>query len=177
MDKVEVPFLAPGCFGSALIFKEDDMVCPACPFMEQCKPVHEQALEKMRDRFGIEKKSIPVKKQVVTSQDHPERMTLPKKVRGLLKSLDGSKLNIVGDMKNKVNPFRSLDKMRYMQVVCHLVMHLSIPVTQKVLAAGLRKQMNWSEGTANAHARMSIQALEHVGAIENNDGTISVKKD
>ncbi len=103
-------------------------------------------------------------------------MTLPKKVRELLNKLDVEDLDIVGKLKNGVNPFAGIDRYRYMMVACHLVMRLKVPVTQKVLSAGLIKSMNWSEGTADAHARMAVQALCHVGAIENNDGILSVRR-
>ena len=173
----KVPYLAPGCYGSALMFNREDMVCPACPFVEQCEPAHLMALSSMREKFGIKDvapKKISKKEKIV---DDPERMTLPKKVRELLRSLDTESLDIVRKMKDGINPFSNLNKFRYMQVACHLILHLKTPVNHKLISAGMKAHLKWADGTSNAHARMAIQALEHVGAIENKDGIISVRRD
>jgi hypothetical protein len=179
MSETTIPFLAPGCFGSALLFQEKGMVCTACPFKGECEPAHILSLTTMREKLGIK---VPPKRHVSAPQtvDGPveecdERMTLPKKVRELLSRLDREHLDIVGKIKEGVNPFANHDRYRFMQITCHLVMRLQIPVNQKVVSAGLVKSMGWAQGTADAHARMAIQALTHVGAIENNDGILSVK--
>lgn len=173
----EIPFLAPGCFGSALMYRTNDMVCPACPFNKQCEPAHKRSLAAMRKKFGISEipeNDDPVRKTEVA--DTPERMVLPKKVRELLRSLDGKNLNIVGKMQSGANPFEDLRKFRYMKIACHLIMKLDVPVTQELLSKGMELKLGWASTTANAHARMAISALEHVGAIENKDGVISVRR-
>lgn len=181
MNDTQIPFLAPGCYGSALLFQKTNMVCAACPFAAQCEPVHQMALQAMRDELGIgtpvpkkaRSSEVRVGDEVVTDET---TMALPKKVRELLARLDRETLDIAGKMKNGVNPFSGIRRYRFMMVACHLILRLEIPVTHKVISVGLMKTMGWASGTADAHARMATQALEHVGAIEKSDGIFSVRR-
>jgi hypothetical protein len=179
-DETQVPYLAPGCFGSALMFRGEDMVCAACPFRAQCEPAHQVNLAAMRERLGIkvpvQRKRAPALPPAEAINEDPSRMSLPKKVRELLSRLDRENLDIVGKIQKGVNPFAGIERYRYMQIACHLIMNMQVPVTQKLIAVGLAKAMDWADGTADAHARMAVQALEHVGAVSNNDGTFSVRR-
>lgn len=181
MTEIKVPYLAPGCFGSALHFQKKSMTCAACPFSGDCEPAHCISLQTMRDKLGIVAPTVrssaslkPVKNEV--DCDDPARLTLPKKVRELLGKLDREDLGIVEKMRSGINPFSGLDRYRYLLIACHLIMKMQTPVTQKTLSAGLIKSLHWANGTADAHARMAVQALCHVGAIENNDGILSVRR-
>ncbi|MDE4297053.1 hypothetical protein PXK56_17850 [Phaeobacter gallaeciensis] len=179
MSETNIPFLAPGCFGSALHFQGEGMVCAACPFKGECEPVHNMALQAMRERLGIKMPPVRRAAPLPTNEEATEdgtRLTLPKKVRELLGKLDRENLDITGKMKQGVNPFAGLGRYGYMMITCHLIMHLRVPVTQKIISAGLATKLGWANGTADAHARMAVQALEHVGAIDNNDGIFSVRK-
>lgn len=179
MNENKVPYLAPGCFGSALSFRKTGMVCAACPFMSQCEPVHKESLATMRSHFGIaepEGEKLSSVETLANINEPSERLTLPKKVRELLVKIDRASLDIAEKMKSGANPFSGVESFRYLQIACHLIMKFEAPVTQKLISAGLRRAMSWSEGTADAHARMAVQALEHVGAINNCDGILSVKK-
>lgn len=172
-----VPFLAPGCYGSALLFKSDDMVCGACPFREACEPVHELSLAAMREKLGV---VAPKRTRIVANKiamnNIPERAGLPKKVRELLASLDKLSLDIRSKMTEGVNPFTDLGKMRFMEITCHLIMNLRIPVTQQIIRLGLKSKLEWADGTASAHARMAVQALEHLEVVEVSEyGTIKVR--
>lgn len=173
----KVPFLAPGCFGSALTFKSDDIVCGGCPFRDGCEPMHQKSLEAMRAKLGIvaPKRTRTVVEKVATN-DIPERMGLPKKVRELLASLDKVGVDFKQKMKEAINPFTGLGKMRYMEIACHLIMRLPAPVTQQTIRLGLKTKLDWADGTASAHARMAVQALEHLEVVEVADsGEIKVR--
>lgn len=60
--------LAPGCFGSALSFNAEDTICRACSFGAKCQPAHEQAKERMRDKFGV---AVPSPKQTLQEIEAP----------------------------------------------------------------------------------------------------------
>lgn len=171
----EVPELAPGCFGSALNFNKGGMVCSACPFMEKCEPAHENSLNVMRERFGISAPKKKVEKVQPVEKGSDERLSLPKKVKELLGRLDKENLNIVGNIQNGVNPFSGMKKYGFMLIACHIIMRSKNPVDQRLISTALVRSLNWSQGTADAHARMSIQALKHVGAITNENGIIQVR--
>jgi hypothetical protein len=79
-------------------------------------------------------------------------------------------------MKRGENPFVGRKGFGFMAVACHLVIRLKRPVTREIISYALMKRNNWTKGTADAHARMAIQALEHVGAIKNTDGILTVAK-
>lgn len=176
----DVPFLAPGCFGSALIFR-DDMVCNSCQFMQQCKPVHEQTLAALRQELGIKPpvervKSVQDPEVVKAGERYPERLTLPVKVQKLLHKLDNTNFNIVGSMQMGQNPFVGDKSLGFMAIAAHLIMKLERPVSQRLIANAMMRRNDWTQGTADAHARMAIQALEHVGAIKNTEGVFTVKE-
>ncbi len=177
----DIPYLAPGCFGSALIFKGDDMVCTACVMRSQCEPVHMLALEQLRASLGITAPVAKPKVKIAATQaerDDPTRMALPKKVRELLEAIDRARYNIKGNMLNGVNPFAGQPKMRFMLVACHLILSLSEkrPITQRDFVTGFISKLHHSPQTAEAHARMAVQVLMHVGAIDNVDGVLKLRR-
>ena len=47
------PFLAPGCFGAALAYKEEAAECRSCPFKEQCAPLSQENLRILRAELGL----------------------------------------------------------------------------------------------------------------------------
>lgn len=174
----KAPFLAPGCFGSALLFQKTNMVCTACPFAESCEPVHQENLDYMRDHLGI---VVPkqVERETIepdeTCMGDPGRMVLPVKVRKLLQKVDELGLNISEMMKKNQNPFQGTN-LKFMEVVAHIIIRMKAPVTRPVLVAALSTHMDWRHSTAQAHARMAVQALVYVGAIQDNDGIFSVQQ-
>jgi hypothetical protein len=171
----EVPFLAPGCFGSALMFQVNGMTCSACPFSEQCEPVHRASLGLMRRRFGIEvKEEAPVMRR--KSQTTGEAFQIPKKVRDLLNRIDDQSLDITSSLRQGKNPFAGLTQYKFLSITCHLLLNLEVPITQPLLSRGFVRSMNWKQSTADAHARMAFQALQHVGAIDLNDGVAKIRE-
>lgn len=179
MTDTSIPFLAPGCFGSALMFNGSDMVCRACTLSQQCEPKHLLALAMMRERHGIiaplSRSKPQMRVEAIEKTEDPGVMTLPKKVRELLERIDRGSFNIVEKMKQGLNPFAGRPEMKFMLVACHMILNPKAMVTQGLLEAGMIKALGHSEGTASAHARMAIQALVHVGAVAIENGIIKVR--
>jgi hypothetical protein len=172
-----IPPFSPGCFGSALAFKEDDVACRSCKFAGECKPMHLSAQKALRERYGIqttqeviadEKAKRSEEKAARAAAIDPAALTLPKKVQELILRLDRGNYDIVRKLQNGENPFGA--SMKFMALVAHLLLRL--PQVDK----GLITTAFWQENTAEAHARMAIQALEHVGAIDNRDGLVSIRR-
>ena len=175
-----VPPLSPGCFGSALTFKEEDSVCRGCKFAELCKPAHLDAKAQLQARFGITKMSAKSKaakaeqkKEAARSED-PAVLALPVKVQEIINKLDRGNYQVVEKLRSGENPFGST--MPFMKIACHLLLRIERPLDRPLLAQAFMHKMNWGQGTADAHARMAIQALTHVGAVDNVDGRISLRR-
>ncbi len=181
MSDMNVPFLAPGCFGSALMFKATDMVCSACPFHTDCGVKHEVALALLRQQLGVTVAQKSVKQEVVHRPaphpaEEPVAMTMPKKVKELIERFDRGSYDIVAQMQKGINPFVNLPGLKFMKIACHMIMKTDRhPATQKFLQAGMIHALHHTEATAAAHARMALQALLHIGAIEQTDGVYRVK--
>ena len=178
-----IPEFSPGCFGSAVAFKKDDTVCRSCPFAEQCEPAHLEAQQALRERYGVKttQQVIAHNKQVREAEKaarqaakDPAALVLPKKTQVLIDRLDRGNYDVKGKFARGENPFGQ--SMRFMQIVGHILLRLKDGgLDRQLLAAAFVKKLEWQQGTADAHARMAIQALEHIGAITNNDGVISLK--
>lgn len=173
----EVPPFSPGCFGSAIAFRKEDMVCQACPFAEKCEVAHEITLKALRERYGIKppqpRTAQRAKKQEAHTAD-PAATVLPKKARELIERLDRSQIDICGSLRRGVNPFGK--GLNFMRIACHILLRASAPFDREFLSDAFVKALGWQKNTADAHARMAIMALTHVGAIENRDGLISLRK-
>ena len=169
--------LAPGCFGSALTYKESQVECQTCPFAERCKPISEARMERLRAKLGIAvKPAKPVveRKQIVKDAGV---MTLPKKVEELMERIDRAGIKITESLREGRNPFADKKKPAFLLVACHLLLHLSgNQISRQGLCEAFMKKFEWSEGTAAAHALQASQLLVAVGAATETDGRISLKR-
>lgn len=165
----QIPPFAPGCFGSALAYAENSF-CRACVFREQCEPMHKQNLTALRARFGID--TNPRKRANVL--DGADGLALPKKTQELVNRLDYGNLRITEKLAAGENPFET--GLAFMKIACHLLLRLGRPFDRGTLSAAFAHKLNWKDGTADSHARMAIQALVHIGAVDLNDGYISLRK-
>lgn len=172
-----IPQFAPGCFGSALTYRTNDLVCKSCPFAKTCEVEHIVALQALREKLGVSAKPKPLRgasrARADEENEDPTRATMPIKTRELLDRLDRMNLNIVERMRRGENPF--LGKINYMAIAAHLLMRAQTPLHQRTLAAAFKMKLNWQDTTATAHARMAFLALEHVGAITFADGAATMR--
>ena len=181
----QVPPFAPGCFGSALTFKGDDVACSGCIFRDQCEPAHKIALEELRTRLSI---TAPVtrtdaqaeqaaykraEREALIARD-PEVMSLPVKVQDLVLRLDRGNFQIREKLAQGENPF--VHRIPFMAIVAHLLLRMREPVDRHIISTCFVQKLNWQQGTADAHARMAIQLLTHIGAVDNMDGRISLRR-
>lgn len=178
-----IPQFSPGCFGSAIAFKKDDVVCRGCKFAALCEPAHLEAQAALRERYGI-KTSAEVfaerdrkraeEKAIREASRDQSVLSLPKKTQELIDRLDRGNYDVKGKFSRGENPFGA--SMRFMEIVGHLLLNLKgVRLDRPLIATAFVRKLGWQQGTADAHARMAIQALEHVGAIINNDGVISLR--
>jgi hypothetical protein len=178
-----IPQLSPGCFGSAVAFKKDDTVCRGCKFAQLCEPAHLNAQKALRDRYGIKTtqevltdraKARAEEKALREASRDAAALVLPKKTQELIDRLDRGSYDVKGKLSRGENPFGA--SMRFMQMAAHILLRMPGDITRATIASAYVRKFEWQQGTADAHARMAIQALEHVGAIINNDGIVSVRR-
>lgn len=175
-----IPPFSPGCFGSALAFKKGDVACGGCKFAALCEPAHLEAQKALRERFNVqttaeaaaEKKAAKAANSATPTD--PTALTLPKKTQELIARLDKGNYDIVGSLKRGENPFGAA--IPFMKLACHLLLRLQQPFSMKGLSTAYVTKFGWQQGTADAHARMAVQALTHIGAVKNTDGMISIRR-
>lgn len=173
---MNIPRYAPGCFGSAIAFKESDLICSNCSFAEQCKPVHERNVALLRQKFGIPE---PKKQTAPRPEPAPDesRMKLPRKVQDLLDRLDRGDYDVVGSLRAGRNPFGAA--LPHLAIACHVLLRaaqLGKTVQRDTLTTAMETKLKVKREAASGYARIAICALEHVGAIDNIDGTISIRR-
>ncbi|TDW20531.1 hypothetical protein EV128_125161 [Rhizobium azibense] len=171
-----IPSFAPGCFGSALAYEETAPVCAVCKFAEACKPLHLTNLEILRERVGVKGKGNKDAKNPLVEKPTagPAEMTVPKKVMALVEKLDSSNLRVTENFAKGVNPFAASSN--FLKIAGHLLLKLKQPLDRQTLAYAYTTKLGWTEGTADSHARMAIQALTHIGAVNNIDGAIVLRR-
>ena len=169
----EIPEFSPGCFGSALAYKDDEIVCRACTFRTACLPVHLENRLALQLRMGLKPKAA-AKPAVEAKSSDPARLSLPVKVVDLLNRLDNGNFDIIGKMKRGENPLAS--GFPFMKIVCHLLMRYPGALNRQMLSSAFVSKLKWQENTAEAHARMAIQVLTHIGAVDNVDGNITLRR-
>lgn len=183
---VTIPQFAPGCFGSAFGFKDNDTVCNGCVFREQCAPAHRLATAALRKSFGIqsleernEEKAAEIAERR-RAQDEarlaadPGLLSLPIKVQDLIARLDRGNYDVIGKLAAGLNPFA--DTIPFLRIACHLLLHFDRPINKDLLVAAFSQKLDWKPNTAEAHARMTIMALTHIGAVDNQDGQITLRR-
>lgn len=169
---IRIPDLAPGCFGSALAFEANDMICGHCVFASQCEPVHALAKMELRKRFGIEIKES--KKTTIRHEDGTVETVLPKRTQLFIDRINNANFDIVGKLQRGVNPFGT--SMKFLAVACHLLLRMPSVKHEHITAACIHS-LKCQQNTAEAYARIAVQVLTHVGAVRINDGVMTIKRD
>lgn len=174
-----IPNFAPGCFGSALAYQEEHPVCRGCKFAEQCRPMHEENLARLRAELHVKDKRQRFEMTRPTeSNPSPGAKVLPKKVREYCERLDRMRLNVTGNLAAGVNPF-SPNSMSFLYVAAHLLMKLSKldkPLRANLLTDAYVHKLKCRESTAEAYARMALQIFQHIGAVDEIDGGFTLRR-
>lgn len=164
-----IPAFAPGCFGSALAYQAEHAVCKNCVYQAQCEPLHQANLAKLRAHFQI-KERYKVKER--SPEEVATGVSLPKKVRDLVDRLDNSNLMVTEKLARGENPFA--EGFAFLKIAAHIL--LKRPTDQKTLVAAYMLKTKMTRDTAVAHARMAIQALVHIGAVDLVDGVATIRR-
>lgn len=173
------PDFAPGCFGLGMVYQPGGKECVRCPFQSQCAPLAEQNLVLVREKLGIKPKPGAVNRpRPATPTPHPTGFTptLPKKVIELLGRIERAGIKVTEALRRGENPFT--DKPAFMRITCHLLLRLSgNQIRMDLLQTALESKLEWSPGTAAAHALQAAQALEALGVATRSNGVLRLKMD
>ncbi len=169
-----IPDFAPGCYGSALAYDDAAPICQVCKFAGECKPLHLSNLEALQEALHIPKRKTAVRREVEAPAASPE-MTLPVKVRALVDKLDRSSLRVTERLARGENPFLDTSS-NFLKIVGHLLVRANRPLSRRDFAMAFQMKLHWTPGTADSHARMAMQALTHIGAVDEIDGAVIVRR-
>lgn len=173
---------APGCFGMGLIFRSDARECQSCPFAGSCGPIAAQALIELRAELGVHIK-LPKPKAVVKAAEPvrapvpAEILTsdMPKKVEALLQAISTAGIRVTEALRKGTNPF--IKSPAFMKVACHLLLRVPNGFSRSALESAFMTHFHWNAGTAAAHALQSFQALTALGAADECNGILKLRKD
>lgn len=170
----------PGCFGQAMTYSDELTECQSCPFAQDCKGEHQMALRRLREAHGIDLEpkrkrfKAPAPTASTTTASGTPAFSLPKKVEDLLARFDRLGLKVIDGFKQRKNPFPA--DVMFMRIAAHLVLNIPSGVKRDDLIESFMKRMDWSRGTAAAHATQARQALEALGVAEEQNGRLILKR-
>lgn len=156
--------LAPGCYASPLIYKAKAKECAECVFGSTCGPSAAARLAVLHQHYGV--KQAPVEK--------PLPAVLPVKSQELIDRIKRTGIDIGQLMLTGVNPFRT--KPSFLKLACHLLIAIPGGVSRDNLRYAFKSKLNWTDGTAAAHVLQAVQVLRALGAAEEINGCISLKR-
>ena len=161
-SKTETTF-APGCFGSALAFSQDDEVCKACPFHGDCETRSVTALASLQSMFGVASKPRRRKSEAMSQ-----------KAEEIFNALGQSADEIRKAVMSGRNPF-SLRRGFLGDVVSVLLSHPN--VTRAFLTQVLEARRAVRTSVADVYARQAIQILRHCDVITVAGDTIQLRQE
>jgi hypothetical protein len=171
---------APGCYGSALTFKPDALECKGCMFAARCGPLSAERLDALRARLGITGVPAPRKARVTLSDIATAGPTLtnvlPKKVAELMERLERAGIKVTESFARGENPFTEKGKPAFLLITAHLLLNLQRGLGREELVRAYQKKLNWSLGTATAHAAQACQLLVALGAATEANGQLHLKR-
>lgn len=167
---------APGCYGSALTYSADGPECRSCMFAATCKPLSLERRTALRAKLGIpDRAPVPAKVRTQPASDGASLMsTLPKKVGEAVQRIERMGVKVTEALRQGVNPFTT--KPAFLRLTCHLLLRMPDGFDRQSLKHGLMRKLDWSEGTASSHAAQAFQILVALGAAEEINGKLTMKR-
>jgi hypothetical protein len=174
---------APGCYGMGMLFKVESGECKTCPFAATCGPIATEQLTRLRAELGITVKQKPPAATRARSGEvtvSPTGITsyLPKKVLEHMEWIERAEINVTECLARGVNPFPSGPK-GFLRATCHMLLSPRAPdgiTRDQLMMAFMSPKVAHSRGAAAAHVLQAIQVLTAIGAAEEINGTLKLRK-
>lgn len=168
--------LAPGCYGMGLTFQAESAECRSCPFAVRCGEASANMLADLRAELGITTPAPPKTrpKREVSGDDLTS--TLPVKVQALMERIERAGIRVTEALARGENPIPEKG-IPFLRVAFHLLLRLQgNTIHRDLLQSAFQKKLNWAPSTAAAHVVQTIQVLAALGAAEEHNGTITLKR-
>ena len=153
--------LAPGCYGSALAFKNDAPMCSACVFAARCEPLHERNLVTLRDMLGVTApkvaKRLPKEKPGLAGA-----FAISPKAQALIDAIEAKGIKVTKALADGISPFAGTG-LPTLHIACALL--LKNVCRRETMVAAFIKHLNYAAELAEERAATTIQALEAIGAV------------
>lgn len=139
---------APGCFGSALAFRSQDLVCRQCPLNERCGLISEQNMAALRAKYSLKEKKLP---------------PLEEKVKKVVTALRKANLNIRANVVEGKNPFTVAQPALFYATQLMMAVHKAKrPFTVNWLSNMVSKRM---ESDQSGTVEVICKAFEELGVV------------
>jgi hypothetical protein len=163
---------SPGCYGSAMTYREGTPECETCPFVVSCAPLSTARLAALREKFGV----APIKKssrsRTPATAAVPSGFAPSSAVATLLERM--ASLNIVETLRQGQNPFTV--GFPFMRIACHVLLHRPQGTTEQELTMAFMQKMDWKETTSKVYASQAAQALTMIGATQRMNGRLILRR-
>lgn len=163
---------APGCFGSALAFKEEDPQCQSCMFASDCKPRSQARLAALRAQYGIAEPKPKVARPAIKIASG-ETLTVPVKVAELIGRIERAGVSVTEAFAQGRNPFVSTPL--FLRLFSHLLLRLP-SVTRPMLTTAFQTKLEWTPQTAASHTSLAVQTFLALGAIDDLNGQLTIRR-
>lgn len=156
---------APGCFTSALAYKNTARECIVCPFQERCAARSAVNLLRMRRKFGI---SLDL--------EGPHDLENPHVTRGarmVWQDMNRTGVDVAHAIDNGSNPFHAP---QYMKAIVHILLKRPEGTSVLEIDKALANKLNWSMDTALMFRMVGVLLLQHYGVAVLEDGFLRLAR-
>ena len=170
--------LAPGCFGSPLIYAETNAICGGCMFSAACQPKAVDRLAVLHAHFGIKPKAAKVAPALPVKQnDAPVTAKVAAKVDSLQKQMDRQSTGALLSLRQGVNPIvRKENSARRLDVwMAFEFFRRGHVVSRDLLRDAYVARFNWRPEYASAQSAKTLASLVALGLVIKKDSLYSVR--
>lgn len=168
---------APGCFGSALMYRPVSNECGTCMFREACAPISAERLARIRAKYDIRPRKVAQTAPIPALPPGTEAFVAnPKKVEELMGRLERAGISITDKLAKGINPFAELKRPVFLNIACHLLLRLTSGLHRDTLRTAYEQKLGWSKATAAAHALQVFQLLVALDAATDTNGTLQLRR-
>jgi hypothetical protein len=177
MTDVMDPGLAPGCFGSPLIFNGTHAVCSTCAFITECRPKAAVRLAVLHAHFGIAAPAPAVAAPLPPPRLEVGGVLISKKAMKTVDRVEAVCSDFKSALLKGVNPIVDKTKRVWLRIACDVLLEGNDGMTKDDLILAYTTKLDWGRETAIAHANHALQVFTAIGATLEIDGRFSIRRD
>jgi hypothetical protein len=168
--------IKPGCYGSSLCYQATAGLCAACPLKAACGVAAEAMAVKLRDKYGFN--SVDLRKyrtegraarrtdDGITVSAEAAEAGLSQNAEKLVRRINMLGIDLNRSLSLGINAFETGPG--YLRVLLDMVLAGSF--TRAEARQTIERELGWAEQSAHSHVSFALQALVHLGVVENREG-------